>query len=105
MILTSGRRSTSSNSASIQHANTPLLRWVLTQAAWQLVMRSPKWRRIYENLKQRSGPKKAITAVTRRLLSLCFTLLKRQEPYREITPEPTSRVKREPAGNVAGSRT
>jgi transposase len=71
----------------IEKTGSPLLRWVLTQAAWQLVMRSPKWRTIYENLKQRTGAKKAITAVTRRLLMLCVTLLKRQEAYREIIPD------------------
>ena len=70
----------------IEKTGSPLLRWVLVQAAWQLAMRSPKWKAIYERLKARSGAKKAITAVTRRLLTICHTLLKRQEAYREITP-------------------
>lgn len=70
----------------IEKTGSPLLRWVLVQAAWQLVKRSPKWRTIYENLKGRIGVKKAIIAVTRRLLTICVTLLKRQEIYRELTP-------------------
>lgn len=79
----------------IEKTGSPLLRWVLVQAAWQLVMRSPKWRTIYENLKGRIGAKKAITAVTRRLLTICVTLLKRQDVYREIIPSPASAA-REP---------
>jgi transposase len=74
----------------IEKTGSPLLRWVLVQAAWQLVMRSPKWRTIYENLKRRTGAKKAITAVTRRLLTIGVTLLKHQQPYREIPPKPTA---------------
>lgn len=70
----------------IEKTGSPLLRWVLVQAAWQLVKRSPKWRTIYENLKGRIGGKKAIIAVTRRLLTICVTLLKRQEVYQEIIP-------------------
>jgi transposase len=87
----------------IEKTGSPLLRWVLTQAAWQLVMRSPKWKTIYENLKRRTGAKKAITAVTRRLLTISVTLLKRQEPYREIEPgkisQPRSLTKGRPTMN------
>lgn len=83
----------------IEKTGSPLLRWVLTQAAWQLVMRSPKWKTIYENLKRRTGAKKAITAVTRRLLTIGVTLLKRQEPYREVVPVETS-----PARSLAKDR-
>lgn len=73
----------------IEKTGSPLLRWVLVQAAWQLVKRSPKWRTIYENLKGRIGTKKAIIAVSRRLLTVCVTLLKRQEAYREISCSPS----------------
>jgi transposase len=72
----------------IEKTGSPLLRWVLIQAAWQLARRSPKWRTIYLNLKGRIGTKKAIVAVSRRLLTICVTLLKRQEVYREITSSP-----------------
>lgn len=82
----------------IEKTGSPLLRWVLIQAAWQLVRRSPKWRTIYENLKARIGTKKAIVAVSRRLLTICVTLLKRQEVYREITFSP-------PPENGSGSPT
>lgn len=80
----------------IEKTGSPLLRWVLVQAAWQLAKRSPKWRTIYENLKRRIGSKKAIIAVSRRLLTICVTLLKQQDVYRELIPSPAS-LARDPA--------
>ncbi len=67
----------------IEKTGSPLLRWVLVQAAWQLVRRSPRWRAIYENLKVRTGGKKAIVAISRRLLGVCYSLLKHQTEYHE----------------------
>lgn len=69
----------------IEKTGSPLLRWVLVQAAWQLVKRSPKWRGIFERLSGRIGKKKAIIAVARRLLTVAYSLLKKQEPYRELS--------------------
>jgi len=71
---------------SIEKTGSPLLRWALVQAAWQLVQRSPKWGHIYDRLAQRVGRKKAIIAVTRRLLCVAHTLVLKGEDYREIGP-------------------
>jgi len=68
---------------SIEMTGSPLLRWALVQAAWQLVQRSRHWGLIYEQLKRRTGTKKAIVAVTRRLLGLAYSLLKHEQDYRE----------------------
>jgi transposase len=68
----------------IEKTGSPLLRWVLVQAAWQLVQRSLKWNRIYDQLEARVGRKKAIIAVTRRLLCVAHALLRREEDYREF---------------------
>jgi transposase len=89
----------------IEKTGSPLLRWVLVQAAWQLVKRSPKWRTIYENLKRRIGTKKAIVAVSRRLLTLCVTLLKSQQIYREITISPASAAGSSPPAKPTQART
>lgn len=89
----------------IEKTGSPLLRWVLVQAAWQLVKRSPKWRTIYENLKGRIGTKKAIVAISRRLLTLCVTLLKNQQVYREITISPASAAGSSPPVKPAQART
>lgn len=69
----------------IEKTGSPLLRWVLVQSAWQLVKRSPKWRLIYEKLKLRAGVKKAIVAIARRLLGLCYSVLKNETDYQEGT--------------------
>lgn len=67
----------------IEKTGSPLLRCVIVQSAWQIVKRSPRWRVIYEKLKIRSGVKKAIIAIARRLLGLCYSVLKSQKAYAE----------------------
>jgi transposase len=59
-----------------------LLRWAMVQAAWQAVRHSPRWRTVYEQLKRRRGPKRAIIAVARRLLGVLASMLKAGEKYR-----------------------
>jgi transposase len=60
-----------------------LLRWVLVEAAWQLVRRSASWRGIYEALKRRRGSRRSIVAVARRLLGVLVALLRSGQEYRE----------------------
>lgn len=79
---------------SIEKTGSPLLRWALVQAAWQLVRRSPRWGHIYDRLAQRVGRKKAIIAVTRRLLCVAHTLVLKGEDYRELGPVPEARASR-----------
>lgn len=67
----------------IEKTGSPLLRAVLVQSAWQLVQRSVRWRTIYDRLKSRIGGKKAIIAVTRRLLGICYSVLKSRKAYAE----------------------
>ena len=74
----------------IEKTGSPLLRWVVVQAAWQLVKRSPRWKSIYERLKARIGGKKAVIAVSRRLLGVCFSVLKSQKDYCEKTRPQTA---------------
>jgi transposase len=68
-------------SLGITHAGSGLLRWSLNQASWQLVRRDLKWRRIFENIAERRGRKKAITAVSRRLLGVMTSLIMNGRPY------------------------
>jgi transposase len=67
----------------ITHTGSRLLRWVLVQAAWQLVRRDGRWRRIFESLVKRRGKKKAIVAVARRLLCLMMAVVIHDRPYRK----------------------
>ena len=59
-----------------------LLRWALIQAAWRLVGHTRRWGFLYERLKRRCGPKKAIVAVARRLWCVMVSMLNSGQKYR-----------------------
>jgi transposase len=46
----------------ITKRGSPLLRWVLVEAAWQAARRSPYWRGVYQGLKRRRGSRRAVVA-------------------------------------------
>lgn len=62
-----------------------LLRWALVQAAWRLVNRTRRWSFLYERLKARTGAKKAIVAVARRVWCVMVAMLKSGTAYRAAT--------------------
>jgi transposase len=66
----------------ITHRGSRLLRWALNQASWQLVRRDLRWRKIFENLAKRRGKKKAITAISRRLLCVMVSMVQHGQAYR-----------------------
>jgi transposase len=66
----------------IERTGSKMLRWVLVEAAWQLVRRTGRWRVTFERLSARIGRKKAIVAIARRLLMVMMALLKSGQPYR-----------------------
>lgn len=66
----------------ITHQGSGMLRWVLNQAAWQLVRRDSHYQRVFDALAKRRGKKKAITAISRRLLCLMTSLVARGQAYR-----------------------
>ncbi|MCH7814713.1 MAG: hypothetical protein IID40_11910 [Planctomycetes bacterium] len=49
-------------------------------AAWQRVRRDLRWRRIFEDLAKRRGKKRAITAVSRRLLCVMTSMVNSGRP-------------------------
>jgi transposase len=61
-----------------------LLRWALVEAAWRVVNQSPKWKAVYSRLKKRSGHKRAIVAVARKLLCVLYAMLKTSTPYKVV---------------------
>ena len=66
----------------IERTGSKMLRWILVEAAWQLVRRTGRWRVTFERLSGRIGRKKAIVAMARRLLGVMMALLKSGQPYR-----------------------
>jgi transposase len=71
-----------SKDLAISKAGSGLLRWALVEASWRTVNTSPKWKRIYERIARRSGGKRAIVAVARKLLCVIYAMLKTMTPYR-----------------------
>jgi transposase len=70
-----------SKDLAITKAGSGLLRWALVEAAWRLVATSPKWERQFERLRKRSGAKRAIVAMARKLLCVLYAMLRTSTPY------------------------
>lgn len=66
----------------IERSGSKMLRWILVEAAWQLVRYTGRWRVTFERLSARIGRKKAIVAIARRLLMVMMAVLKSGQPYR-----------------------
>lgn len=69
-------------SLGITHQGSGLLRRILNQAAWRVVRLDPRWRRIFDGLAKRRGKKKAIVAISRRLLCVMVSLVQSGQSYR-----------------------
>jgi transposase len=67
----------------ISKEGSGLLRAAMGQAAVNAVRYSPRWRQVHERLLPRCGKKGAKTAVARRLLTVAYCMLTRDEPYQE----------------------
>ncbi|NMC42606.1 MAG: IS110 family transposase [candidate division Zixibacteria bacterium] len=57
------------------------LRGLLIEAAWIAVRRDPELQAVYQRTQPRSGSKRAIVAVARRLLLRCRRVLLDDRPY------------------------
>ena len=73
----------------LEKTGSKMLRWAMVEAAWRLVRHTTKWKRVYEQLKQRLRAKKAIVAVARRLLTVVITPSSRAENSYSYTHELT----------------
>ena len=67
----------------ISKEGSNLLRAAMGQAAVNAVRYSPHWRQVHEKLLPRCGKKGAKTAVARRLLTVVYCMLTRNQPYQE----------------------
>lgn len=66
----------------ITHRGSKLMRWALNQAAWQLVRRNLHWRKVFDQLAKKRGKKRAITAISRRLLCVMVSMVTSGQAYR-----------------------
>lgn len=67
----------------ITKEGSPYIRSALTQAAMVASRISPKWHEVHERLVPRCDKKGAKTAIARRLLTVIYYMLIRQQPYQE----------------------
>jgi transposase len=67
----------------ISKEGSPYLRAAMVRAATAAVKKSPRWRTVHKNLSRRSGKRAARVAVARRLLTVAYHMLQRNEPYQE----------------------
>ena len=67
----------------ITKEGSPYLRAAMTRAATVASRCSPKWYRVHERMLPRCGKKDAKVVVARRLLTVIYHMLKRQQPYQE----------------------
>ena len=67
----------------ISKQGSPYLRAAMTRAATVASRSSKRWYHVHEKLLSRCGKTGAKVAVGRRLLTVVFFMLKRQEPYQE----------------------
>ena len=77
----------------IERTGSKMLRWILVEAAWQLVRRTGRWRMTFERLSARLGRKKAIVAIARRLLGVMIALLKSGQRYQHGYAPPLATAK------------
>ena len=85
VVRQSGERK--SKDMKITKEGSGLLRWALVEAAWRLVGNSPKWAALFARLMHRSGKKRAIVAVARKLLCVLYAMLRTSTPYKIVTTE------------------
>lgn len=65
----------------ISKQGPPILRWLLQQAAWTAIRTDPQARRIFNRIGKRAGPKKAVTALARKILSYAWSVSRRGVPF------------------------
>lgn len=58
-----------------------LLRTILVETAWRLVLKTRRWGSLHEKLKARCGAKKAIVAVARRVWCVMVSILRSGQKY------------------------
>lgn len=67
----------------VSKAGSPVLRHTLVQDAWVTIRYSKRLRKKFTRLARKKGPKKAIVATARKLLTIAYHMLKTRQPFDE----------------------
>jgi transposase len=70
----------------ISHRGSAHLRAVLMEAAWTGAGKAPQYADLFTRVAARRGKQVAITAVARRILEDAWTLWRKGEPFRHLSP-------------------
>lgn len=73
----------------ITKEGSPWLRWIAIEVAIHAKKHSPKLAHFYQCTRRRHGKKTARVALARKLLTIIYYMLTRQEPYQERTKGPS----------------
>ena len=60
-----------------------LLRWLLIQSAWQAIRSVDGLRQRFNKISRRTGKRKAIVAIARKLAEICYRVLRDKKPFDE----------------------
>jgi transposase len=80
---------TPARSGRISKRGSASARWALVEAAWSVVLQPGPLRAFYERTRGRRGHGKAIVATARKLATLCWCMLTRDEDYAHQQPSLT----------------
>ena len=69
----------------ITKEGSPWLRWIMVNAAQRAPAASPCLAIFFERIAQKQGRKTARIALARKMLSIVYAMLRRSEPFREMT--------------------
>ncbi len=72
---------------SITKSGSPILRWVMVEAAWIAVRYEPHWQQTFDRLRQRRNSSIAIVAIARKLLVVSWFLLHDHATYKHLNPQ------------------
>jgi transposase len=87
----------------ISKEGSRLLRWTMIQAAWRLVVHSPRWRQMFQRLQINTGSrKKGIVGVARHLLCTMLAMLQTGRRY-EMLGVPNGNQKPSPPSEETGT--
>lgn len=76
-----------SYNGSITKSGSPILRWLMVEAARTAVRFDPHWQQVFQRIQRSRGNNIAIVAVARKLLVVIWHLLRHQSPYRHLKPK------------------
>jgi hypothetical protein len=81
----------------ITKAGRKKLRWILVEAAQTAIRNESYWQAVFERIAARKGRNVAIVAVARKILTVIWHMLTKNQPYQRVQPRLVARKLQETA--------